>query len=117
MIEGGKNNYNDPAVTTPLLLLSHLAPTSTSMIHYKTARESQLANREIVVPCGGILGGGSSVNVMMYSRALREDYDSWETPGWTADDMIPFLKKVRMPLMPFFSSFTSLYRGLRGHFC
>jgi len=28
LIEGGKNNYNDPTVTTPALYLSHLAPDS-----------------------------------------------------------------------------------------
>jgi alcohol oxidase len=28
IVEGGKNNYNDPMVTTPAVYLSHLAPDS-----------------------------------------------------------------------------------------
>jgi choline dehydrogenase-like flavoprotein len=46
------------------------------------------------VPAGGVLGGGSSINLMMYSRAQRSDWDAWQTPGWSADEMIPYLKKV-----------------------
>jgi len=30
---------------------------------------------------------------MVYTRAQRSDFDSWNTPGWTADDLFPFLKK------------------------
>ncbi|KAM6508343.1 hypothetical protein FALCPG4_018216 [Fusarium falciforme] len=31
---------------------------------------------------------------MMYTRAQREDFDSWKTPGWSADEILPFLKKL-----------------------
>ena len=43
---------------------------------------------------GGILGGGSSINFMMYTRAQGIDFDSWETEGWAAKDMIPLCKKL-----------------------
>lgn len=43
---------------------------------------------------GGILGGGSSINFMMYTRAQGIDFDSWETEGWTAEDMLPLCKKL-----------------------
>ena len=43
---------------------------------------------------GGILGGGSSINFMMYTRAQGIDYDQWETPGWTAEDMLPLCNKL-----------------------
>jgi alcohol oxidase len=46
------------------------------------------------VPCGGTLGGGSSINFMMYTRAQRSDFDSWNTPGWSAQEMWPYLKKL-----------------------
>lgn len=29
-----------------------------------------------------------------YTRAQRDDYDAWKTPGWTTDELYPFLKKV-----------------------
>jgi alcohol oxidase len=43
---------------------------------------------------GGILGGGSSINFMMYTRAQGCDFDSWKTPGWEAKDMLPLCKKL-----------------------
>lgn len=46
------------------------------------------------MPSGGTLGGGSAINFMMYTRAQRVDYDSWNTPGWAADDLIPLSNKV-----------------------
>ncbi|KAI1757571.1 GMC oxidoreductase [Xylaria castorea] len=94
VIEGGQDNYENPAVVTPALFLTHLAPGSKTAIFYKARKSDYLAGREVIVPCGGTLGGGSSINFMMYTRAQRDDFDSWKTPGWTADDLYPFLKKL-----------------------
>ena len=30
---------------------------------------------------------------MVYTRGQRSDFDSWNTPGWTANDLLPYLKK------------------------
>ncbi|XDG07775.1 hypothetical protein ABKA04_007390 [Annulohypoxylon sp. FPYF3050] len=65
VIEGGGNNYNDPTIVNP-----------------------------VVVPSGGVLGGGSSINFLTYSRAQRSDFDSWKTPGWSAEEMLPYMKKL-----------------------
>jgi alcohol oxidase len=43
---------------------------------------------------GGLLGGGSSINFMMYTRAQGIDFDSWDTEGWAAKDMIPLCNKL-----------------------
>ena len=71
-------------------------PTSKKTLFYKGAKEDQLGGREVVVPSGGVLGGGSSINLMTYSRGQREDFDSWGMAGWSADEMLPYLKKVYM---------------------
>lgn len=94
VIEGGQDNYSHPSVIHPLLFLSHLMPTSKSTLFYKRISEPWLDNREIIIPTGGILGGGSSINLLLYSRVQREDLDSWETVGWSADDLLPYMKKV-----------------------
>lgn len=94
MIEGGQNNANVPTITHPALFLIHLAPGSTSNLFYKTKRSAALADRELVLPSGGVLGGGSSTNFMMYSRAQKTDFDSWNVAGWSGADMLPYLKKV-----------------------
>lgn len=43
---------------------------------------------------GGLLGGGSSINFMMYTRAQGIDFDSFETEGWYAKDMLPLANKL-----------------------
>jgi choline dehydrogenase-like flavoprotein len=96
VIEGGQNNYNDPSIIHPLLFLSHLMPTSKATLFYQGTKEPQLGNRGVVVASGGILGGGSSINVLTYSRAQRGDYDAWQMPGWSSNDLLPFMKKVCM---------------------
>ncbi|EPE35077.1 FAD/NAD(P)-binding protein [Glarea lozoyensis ATCC 20868] len=93
VIESGPDNLNDPAVVHPLLFLSHLLPTSKRTIFYQGTAEAQLGGRKLVVPSGGSLGGGSSINLMMYSRAQRSDWNDWG-PGWSAEEMIPYLKKL-----------------------
>ncbi|KAI8622903.1 GMC oxidoreductase [Xylariaceae sp. FL1651] len=94
VIEGGLDNYENLTVVTPAMFLTHLAPDSKTALFYQTVKSKYLADREAVVPSGGILGGGSSINFMMYTRAQREDYDSWKIPGWTADELYPYLKKL-----------------------
>ena len=94
VIEGGTNNYNVPTVNVPVFYLQHLVPGSKTAIFYKGNKAKQLADREPIVPSGGILGGGSSINFMMYTRPQRSDLNSWKTPGWSADDLLPYLKKV-----------------------
>jgi alcohol oxidase len=96
VIEGGQDNYDNPSVVHPALFLDHLAPTSKTAIFYATTKQPQLADRNPVVPAGGVLGGGSSINFAMYTRAQREDYDAWDTPGWSTDELLPFFKKVRL---------------------
>lgn len=54
--------------------------------------------RNISVQSGRVLGGGSSVNFMMYSRPAASDIDDWNTPGWSFNEMEPLFKKA--PCLP-----------------
>ncbi|TVY81687.1 Alcohol oxidase, partial [Lachnellula suecica] len=94
VIESGKNNYQDASVINPAFFLEHLQPENKRAIFYKTMKSEALAGREVVVPSGGILGGGSSINLMMYTRAQASDFDSWKSPGWSAKELLPYLKKL-----------------------
>ncbi|KAH8165135.1 hypothetical protein CIB48_g3111 [Xylaria polymorpha] len=117
VIERGPDNYGDPSVVTPAMFLTHLAPGSKTAIFYQARKSDHLAGREVIVPCGGILGGGSSINFMMYACYRHHYFDEQtfvsfaelakgthvrsatimtrgRTPGWTADELYPFLKKL-----------------------
>lgn len=94
VIEGGQDNRGVSNIENPAFFLDHLLPTSKTAIFYKGNKSEKCAGREVIVPSGGVLGGGSSINFMMYTRAQRSDFDSWKSPGWSADEILPFLKKV-----------------------
>ncbi|KAF5022829.1 hypothetical protein F66182_5123 [Fusarium sp. NRRL 66182] len=87
LIEQGQDNRGVQNIQNPVFFLDHLLPTSTTTLFYKGNKAEQLAGRELIVPCGGTLGGGSSINFMMYTRAQQSDFDSWKTPGWSADEL------------------------------
>ncbi|KUI59148.1 Alcohol oxidase [Cytospora mali] len=93
VIEGGPNNET-PNIEYPACFLAHLMPDSKTNLFYMTQKSPAVADRMLLLATGGVLGGGSSTNMMMYSRAQRSDWDSWETPGWSADEMLPYLRKT-----------------------
>jgi alcohol oxidase len=93
VIEQGPNNHNVPEVIYPALFPLNLLPDSRTALFWQGNPSEALDNRAPVVPSGGTLGGGSSINWMVYTRAQRSDFDSWNTPGWTANDLYPYLKK------------------------
>ncbi|KAL4968484.1 GMC family oxidoreductase [Aspergillus stella-maris] len=94
IIERGRDSLGDPTVEHPALFMAHLMPDSTTALFYRSKAADDVGGREVVIPAGGMLGGGSAINLSMYTRAQAFDYDSWETPGWTAQDMIPLCNQV-----------------------
>ena len=94
VIEAGPDNRGVENIENPIFYLDHLLPTSNTAHFYKANKAEQLAGRECIVPAGGVLGGGSSINFMMYTRAQRHDLDSFGQPGWNSKELLPYLKKV-----------------------
>ncbi|KAK4442707.1 alcohol oxidase [Podospora aff. communis PSN243] len=91
VIEGGPNN-NLPTIETTAFFIANLSPETKTAIFWQGNASEHLNGRAPVVSTGGVLGGGSSVNLMMYSRGMRPDYE-WG-PGWTSEDLIPYFKKL-----------------------
>jgi choline dehydrogenase len=63
---------------------------------YLTEPEPTLANRQIPVPRGKVLGGSSSINAMLYSRGHPRDYDLWRQmgcEGWSFAEVLPYFKR------------------------
>ncbi len=65
---------------------------------YKAEPEPFTKNRLMDVLQGRVLGGGSSINGMVYVRGQRSDYDAWENEfgatGWNGDTMMHYFKKA-----------------------
>lgn len=59
--------------------------------------DESLGGLRFPVPQGRVLGGGSSVNGMLYMRGQAQDYDDWESEhgctGWGFKDLLPVYKK------------------------
>jgi choline dehydrogenase len=52
----------------------------------------QLNNRKFNMALGHVLGGGSSINAMVWSRGMERDYEAWEragAKGWGFKDVLP----------------------------
>lgn len=77
--------------------------------YYKTAKSDMLTRYRLepqehqggITPeivQGRVLGGGSSVNAMVYMRGVPYDYDTWEKEdgctGWGYKDVLPYFKKA-----------------------
>lgn len=67
--------------------------TSERVSLYQMTPQRGAGDRVLHVPQANTLGGGSSVNAMIYVRGQRQDYDAWRDlgcPGWGWDDVLPF---------------------------
>ena len=52
-----------------------------------------LNGRTLPYPRGRVLGGCSAINGMIYIRGHASDYDQWQMPGWSWQEVLPYFKK------------------------
>lgn len=72
--------------------------------------QTELNNSIHLATCARVVGGGSTINAMIFERGDVEDYKGWLSlgnEGWSWDDMLPYFKKVRQPCKIRFESFNS----------
>lgn len=61
-----------------------------------TEPEPDMGGRRLFMSQGRILGGGSSINGMVYTRGQPWDYDQWRDSGcpeWGFEDVLPLFRK------------------------
>ncbi|WP_175857701.1 GMC family oxidoreductase N-terminal domain-containing protein [Burkholderia anthina] len=94
LLEAGPRDKH-PLIHVPAgftrLLPTHL------LYHYETVPQVGMDSRPRVVPQGRTLGGGSSVNALIYIRGQREDYDEWQRggcDGWSYRDVLPYFRRA-----------------------
>src|SRR5580693_942834 len=64
--------------------------------HLLIAPSPHLNNRSFNMALGHVLGGGSSINAMVWTRGMQKDFDGWArdgAPGWAFADVLPVFKK------------------------
>jgi choline dehydrogenase len=64
---------------------------------FESLPESGLDNRQLHCPRGKVLGGGSSINGMVYVRGHACDFDQWQeegAAGWDYANCLPYFKRA-----------------------
>ncbi|PWE54090.1 GMC family oxidoreductase [Metarhizobium album] len=95
LIESGRRD-SDPWIHIPATFFKVLGK-GIDIHPYASDPEPGLNGRPSIVPQGNVLGGGSSVNAMIYIRGHRNDYDTWSQMGcrgWSYDEVLPAFKAL-----------------------
>ena len=64
--------------------------------HLPINPSARLNNRKFNMALGHVLGGGTSINAMVWMRGMARDYDGWAkngAKGWSFADVLPVFKR------------------------
>ncbi|PSJ56467.1 GMC family oxidoreductase [Pseudaminobacter soli (ex Li et al. 2025)] len=95
LIESGRRD-SDPWIHIPATFFKVLSK-GRDIHPYASNPQKGLNGRPSVTPQGNVLGGGSSVNAMIYIRGHRNDYDTWAQMGcrgWSYADVLPAFRSL-----------------------
>jgi len=95
VLEAGER---DPSFVTdiPGLTMRLMGNPRTDWCHI-AERDSTLNGRALTWHAGKMLGGGSSINGLVYIRGLQRDYDDWAAAGcrgWSWSDVVPYFRRA-----------------------
>ncbi|SFO94626.1 choline dehydrogenase [Bradyrhizobium sp. Ghvi] len=94
LLEAGPPDRN-PFIHLPAGFIKTLFdPTCTWQ--FKTDPTERTGGRPIATTQGRTLGGGSSINGMVYNRGQPADFDGWAqrgNRGWAWDDVLPYFRR------------------------
>ena len=65
---------------------------------YAAEPSKDVNGRTVIVPQGHVIGGGSSVNAMIYVRGQAHDYNLWSQMGcrgWSYEDVLTSVPRSR----------------------
>ncbi|MBB4063073.1 GMC family oxidoreductase [Gellertiella hungarica] len=95
LLESGRRD-RDPWIHIPATFFKVLEK-GIDIHPYASSPQKGLNGRPSIVPQGNVLGGGSSLNAMIYIRGHRNDYDTWSQmgcQGWSYDDVLPVFRNL-----------------------
>ncbi|KAJ7133161.1 GMC oxidoreductase-domain-containing protein [Mycena epipterygia] len=98
LVDNGRLTKENPVNVQPARYMQNmLTPGAESFTSHTTNPVINLEGRSPGAFNANCVGGGGSVNAMMYNRAPASDYDDWMrlgNPGWGSEDLIPLAKKL-----------------------
>src|SRR6267142_6576922 len=110
LLEAGGAGFNVPSMEVPAQWVHNMGSEADYQFEY--APSSLLNNRTIPLACGKILGGGGSINGMLFARGNRADYDGCAkagNTGWDYESVLPLFNK-----MEGWEGGESVYHGAHG---
>src|SRR6202047_3570956 len=93
VVESGCND-DGPTTTNPSIWFYNVA--GPLDYHLPIQPSPRLNNRKFNMALGHVLGGGTSINAMVWMRGMQRDYDGWAengAKGWAFADVLPVFKK------------------------
>ena len=95
LIESGRRDTS-PWIHIPATFFKVLEG-GRDVVVYESDGEPALNRRKAIVPQGCVLGGGSSINAMVYIRGAVGDYDAWAQLGnraWSYERVLPVFREL-----------------------
>lgn len=95
LIEAGSDKVNQPKITDSRRFLENLG-TETDWNNLSNP-QTALNNRQLTTPTGRILGGGGSINAMMWLRSDVRDFRRWRKmvgPNWAPSRILRAFKRA-----------------------
>jgi choline dehydrogenase len=92
VIESGGSD-DAPTITNPSVWFYNVA--GPLDYHLPIVPSSRLNDRKFNMALGHVVGGGSTINAMVWMRGMQRDYDGWAkngAKGWGFADVLPVFK-------------------------
>src|SRR5690606_29071426 len=90
---GGQDTH--PFIHVPSFVAAAIHTNSLNW-NFSTVPQPGMANRQIPVPRGKVMGGSGSINGMVYFRGHPTDYDDWAdmgAKGWSYAEVLPYFTR------------------------
>ncbi|MFT6652494.1 MAG: choline dehydrogenase, partial [Celeribacter sp.] len=95
VLEAGDTDQLD-AVLNPLMWGSNIR--SERDWNYSSTASDGVNGRELILPMGKVVGGGSSINVMIWARGHKNDFDFWaaeaDDDAWNYDNVLDIYRRI-----------------------
>ncbi|WP_137111179.1 GMC family oxidoreductase [Rhodobacter sp. SY28-1] len=95
LIESGRRDTH-PWIHIPSTFFKVIAK-GRDIVAYVGEKSEGVNNRDSIVLQGHVIGGGSSVNAMLYVRGHANDYNHWAqlgNRGWSYEDVLPVFRDL-----------------------